>query len=101
MSHLMTSLFPMHAAVAMAAEAKAKEDKVCGAHGVTRPTWNTELPDSEITVLVRREDDELPLMIGYHDGEGWCCGDGRPMCFKVTGWLHLEEAAQILDGGAR
>lgn len=99
MSHLMTSLFPMHAAVAMAAEAKAKEDKACGAHGVTRPTWNTDLPDSDVLVMVRLASAEYPVEIGFHDGEGWRTEANRRINTPVVGWLHLDEVVTRLDGG--
>jgi hypothetical protein len=65
-------------------------------------TWITDtLPDSEITVLMRRQDEEFPVWPGYHDGEVWMDSDGFTVNEPVLGWMHLEDAALIIDGGQR
>ena len=97
MSHLMTSLFPMHAAVAMELKAKAEMAKAESRNSA----WHTDLPDDEVTVLVRRDDEELPLSVGYHDDGDWYHNNGERMLFNVTGWMHLEDACKVLDGGVQ
>ena len=59
--------------------------------------WGGALPDSDITVLVRLSDDEYPLVIAYHDGTSWVSTDGQILEGPVTGWMHLDAAASILD----
>lgn len=62
--------------------------------------WITnELPDSELTVLMRVTDDEYPVWPGFHDGEGWRYADATYVLppQKVTGWVHLEDAAKAID----
>jgi len=59
---------------------------------------NTELPDSDITVLMLLEDDEYPVWPGYHDGETWRkSDDDSPVECRVIGWVHLNEAAERID----
>lgn len=67
------------------------------------PAWETGVPDADILVLIRGSDDEYPVWTGFYDGEQWCLADGTPVdsqCpgLKVTGWMHLDTAASILDG---
>lgn len=57
-----------------------------------------QLPDSDITVLMRLDDDEYPVWPGFHDGEQWRVADGEQVTTNVTGWMHLGVAAGILDG---
>ena len=61
--------------------------------------WNTtSLPDSEITVLIRYQHEEYPLVIGFHDGEHWRDQDASALHGQlVSGWMHLEDAARKLD----
>lgn len=59
--------------------------------------WNTYLPDSEILVLIRLDDEEYPLVIGYHDGDHWRTSDACKLDRPVTGWLNLDEAANMID----
>ena len=61
-------------------------------------TWNTSLPDSDITVLMRVTDDEFPVWPGFHDGTEWRNADGSSKDEGVIGWMHLEDAAKALDG---
>jgi hypothetical protein len=60
--------------------------------------WITnELPDSDLTVLIRIEHDAEPIVIGFHDGECWRdIGAGR-LESPVNGWMNLDAAAAILD----
>ena len=59
--------------------------------------WITGLPDSDVTVLMRLTDEEYPILIGFHDGEDWRQIDASLVAGQVTGWIHLEQAANILD----
>lgn len=61
-------------------------------------TWKTGLPDSDLTVLMRLEDDEMPVWPGFHDGEQWRGADANPVHSKVLGWMELHEAAELLAG---
>jgi len=99
MSHLMTSLFPMHAAIAMAAEAKTKETKAIEQRRAS--AWNTDLPDSDITVLLRLDSEEYPIVTGYRDGMDWRCDGLALVTSPVLGWMHLEDACKLLDGGVQ
>lgn len=59
--------------------------------------WRRDLPDSDITVLMRLNEVE-EIWPGFHDGEYWRYASGdRLMTSKVRGWMHLDEAARILD----
>lgn len=67
------------------------------------PAWRdpaVEMPDDDITVICRFESEDYPVYPASHDEHGW--GDGCGSCGtytdKVTGWLHIHEAAMILDG---
>lgn len=67
---------------------------------VKKQKWITDtLPDSELTVLMRRQDEEYPVWPGYHDGEVWMDSDGFTVNCPVLGWMHLEDAAGLLDAG--
>lgn len=62
---------------------------------------NTGLPDSDITVLMSLDDEEYPVWPGYHDGETWrTVDDDSPVEGRVIGWLHLHEAAELMDANA-
>lgn len=64
--------------------------------------WITDqLPDSEMTVLMRKQDEEFPIWPGFHDGENWCDCDASTVEVPVLGWMELEEAAAIIDGKPR
>lgn len=72
----------------------------------TREAPNTKwiadrLPDDEITVLMRLDDPEYPILLGFIDGLLWRSADATPVVGTVKGWMHLEDAAQLLDGGAK
>jgi hypothetical protein len=64
----------------------------------------TDMPDSDICVLMRLDDDEFPVLVGYHDGEHWRTDDAEfispKLGHEVIGWMHLETAAKILDAKA-
>jgi hypothetical protein len=63
------------------------------------PQWITDsLPDDEMTVLMRVQDTEYPVWPGFRDGGQWCYADGSTVEGPVLGWMHLEDAATILDG---
>lgn len=62
----------------------------------TLPRLHTELPDSEITVLAVTTDPEYPVWPCFHDGETWRTCDASTLQGNVRGWMHLEEAAQVL-----
>jgi hypothetical protein len=76
--------------------------------GVAKPAraWRdpaAELPDDEITVAVRMKYDDEAVAIGYHEGDDWHLF-GSPKGVErgdVTGWMHLHEAARILDAAER
>ena len=59
---------------------------------------DNEMPDSEITVLMRLDDEEYPIWPGFWDGEKWRQADAGEVGCRVVGWMHLENAAMILDG---
>ncbi len=63
-----------------------------------RGVWVTDsLPDSDLTVLVRTNDRELPVWPGFHDGEFWRTADASTVVGIVLGWMNLEDAAKHLD----
>jgi hypothetical protein len=61
--------------------------------------WITNgLPDDEITVLIRLKDDEWPVVLGWHEDGQWRDTNADEVEESlVTGWMHLHEAATILD----
>lgn len=68
----------------------------------TRPlqsmsTWSTGLPDTDTTVLLRLDDPENPIGIGFHDGETWRGECAGRITSPIVGWQHLDAAAVILD----
>ena len=62
-------------------------------------SWITkELPDDEITVLIRLKDDEWPVVLGWHEDGQWRDTNADELEESVViGWMHLHEAAAILD----
>jgi hypothetical protein len=61
-------------------------------------SWITDsLPDSDVTVLLRVQDDEDPVCTGFHNGETWCSAEAGVMKHPVIGWMHLEDAVAVLD----
>lgn len=61
-------------------------------------SWITStLPDSDMTVLMRLEDNEYPVWPGFHDGEHWRSSDGTIVQGPIRGWMHLEDAARAID----
>lgn len=63
-----------------------------------RPKLHTDLPDSDLTVLMVTTDPEFPVWPGFHDGERWCSADASEFEGSILGWLHLDEAAALLRG---
>lgn len=59
--------------------------------------WKTDLPDSDIDVIVRMDSEDYPVGTASHNGEEWIAPDGFACEYPVTGWLHIHEAAAILD----
>lgn len=60
--------------------------------------WNRGLPDSDITVLVRTDSPEYPVCTASHNGDdGWVADDAFPLEYRVSGWMHLHVAAELLD----
>lgn len=63
-----------------------------------------ELPDDEITVMLRLvSDGDEPVAVGHHaDAAWWINGaDTAALGLDVIGWMHLHEATAILDAAAR
>lgn len=74
--------------------------EVISIDGKKDPAWRKDLPDDGIHVLVRTDDETLPVLTGYHSEEEWFNNESQPLTdegFNVTGWMHLEDAARILD----
>ena len=64
----------------------------------TTDNWiKDRLPDSDMTVLVRIQNDEFPIWPGYHDGDCWRNADASQVEGRVIGWMELETAAVRLD----
>jgi hypothetical protein len=63
-----------------------------------------EKPDDEITVMLRlaSEGDE-PLAVGHHADDTWWINGADPVALglDVIGWMHVHEAAAILDHATR
>lgn len=59
-----------------------------------------EMPDSEITVLIRLKDEAWPIVLGFRDEDQWMDVHAGEIDSEVLGWMHLEDAAKILDFGA-
>lgn len=60
--------------------------------------WQTDLPDSDTTVLARIEDDEWPLSLAFHDGECWRhAAAAERIVQPVIGWMHPHSAIDVLD----
>jgi len=56
-----------------------------------------DLPDAEICVLIRTGSEEWPLALGWYDGEHWLELSSDRITASVMGWMHMEDAAGILD----
>lgn len=71
----------------------------------TPATWRDphgDPPEDDSDVLVRQLDPEEPTVIGRLTSDGWWMCEGvtglRPLLREgVRGWLHLHEAAAIID----
>jgi len=67
------------------------------------PHWQIPadiLPDDDILVLVRKSDPDYPLELGIHADGDWWNEDAISGIDGVVGWMHLDDATRILDGGA-
>ena len=60
-----------------------------------------DLPDADVTLLIRTSDDDQPIWIGHYDGEAWRDGAGEVIIDEILGWMHLEDAAAVLDHVSR
>jgi hypothetical protein len=56
-----------------------------------------EFPDDEITVLLRLESPDWPIMLGWKDGDVWRDLSGDKVDCTVLGWMHMEAARDVLD----
>jgi Lar family restriction alleviation protein len=56
------------------------------------------MPDADIRVLIRQDDDEYPVVVGSYDGHEWHDTEGLVLPGRVMGWLDLDAAAAVLDG---
>ena len=57
-----------------------------------------ELPDDEITVLLRLNDSEWPVSLGFHENGEWRDNLADQIATDIVlGWMHLEDAARLLD----
>jgi hypothetical protein len=64
--------------------------------------WITDrLPDADTTVLIRLSDEEYPIWPGFHDGNGWVSADGTTVQGPVMGWMEMDKAEKMLDGGGK
>lgn len=75
--------------------------------GEAEKAWRdatVDKPDDEIAVMLRlaSEGDE-PLALGHHADETWWINGADPVALglDVIGWMHVHEAAAILDHATR
>jgi hypothetical protein len=62
--------------------------------------WNDpkDLPDDDMEVLVRIDSEDYPIAPAVLD-EGWrFMPMGGLILQKIIGWMHVHDAATILDG---
>lgn len=57
----------------------------------------TKLPDDDISVLIRTNSQDWPLALGWLDAGVWRELSADAIDAEVTGWMHMEDAAGILD----
>jgi len=57
----------------------------------------SSLPDNDICVLIRTKCEEWPLALGWRDGDVWRELSSDEIDSEVTGWMHMDDAAGILD----
>jgi hypothetical protein len=56
----------------------------------TQALWieeKTQLPDSDLTVLIHHPSNDEPVWLGYHDGETW--RDVNAQEVQVSHWMDL------------
>jgi hypothetical protein len=59
-------------------------------------TWKeaaADLPDADLTVIVRLRNNEEPVWLGYFDGDQWCDLDGQPV--EVVRWAEMPLGGEI------
>jgi len=60
--------------------------------------WITnQLPDDNITVLVRLDYGVMPIWPCFRVAGRWYSDDGLVVISDVTRWMHLDDAAALLD----
>lgn len=70
------------------------------------PAWRdpaVDMPDDDISVIGRFESEDYPVYATLHDEHGWGPADGCGGTYtdKLTGWMHIHEAAEILDAARK
>lgn len=58
-------------------------------------------PDDQTTVLLRIAEPSEPIWPGFRLGREWRAADGARIAEPVTGWMHLEDAARLLDASTQ
>ena len=68
-------------------------------HGATTngSAWRTDLPDDEVTVLVRLGQDPDKITTATHEDGQWLDAAYKLEILDVTGCMHLADAAALLD----
>ena len=57
-----------------------------------------QLPDEEITVVIRLRNEEWPVTLGFRESGRWYDMSANVINrLEVCGWMHLHEAAALLD----
>jgi hypothetical protein len=61
------------------------------------------LPDDELTVLVRvSSGGEVGILPAHRLAEKWLAEDGFEVRDEyIAGWIHIDDAVRVLDGGGR
>ncbi len=54
-------------------------------------------PDDNTTVLLRIDNDEDPITTGFIENRCYRFEEGGRILSPILGWLHLDEAARLLD----
>ncbi len=54
-------------------------------------------PDEETTILLRLDDPEDIIRRGFFSYGEWYAVNGARIRVPILGWLHLDEAARLLD----
>ena len=57
----------------------------------------TNFPDDYTNVLLRLDHKDYPLITGFPYEDKWRDSGGMLLTTRVLWWMHLEDAAKILD----